>query len=330
MKKLAIALAIIVAVVVGGAFVYLVGMNPRYRPAPTIEVSRTPERVERGRYLVVNLLQCIDCHSERDWNFYGGPPKEPIGAGRACMTRATPTAGVNVGEEFFPGTLCIRNITSDPETGIGAWTDGEIMRAVREGVGRDGTSLFPIMPYHILRALSDEDMEAIVAYLGTLPPVKSFRPKKEIDFPVNLLYRTWPRPLEGPVPMPDRVTDPIGYGAYLARIARCEFCHSPRGAETRDAMPGRQFSGGVEFFLGGRKLISMNLTPHESGIGNWPRETFIARFKAYKDPLPVAPEQNTLMNWNAFAGVSEEDLGAIYDFLRTLEPKPKGGGPLPE
>jgi hypothetical protein len=156
--------------------------------------------------------------------------------------------------------------------------------------------------------------------------VSSLRPQKEIDFPVNLLFRTWPQPLEGPVPMPDPANR-IAHGAYLARIARCEFCHSPRVAQAREAIPGWEFSGGVEFFLGGRKLVSMNLTPHETGLGNWTRETFVARFKAYREPVPVAPEQNTLMNWNAFAGMTEADLGAIYDFLRTLPALPKGGVP---
>ncbi len=307
------------------ASAYLLVFTPAARPASAIQVARTPQTIERGRYLVVNVLQCIDCHSERDWTRYGGPPMEPVGAGRACMTRQTPTAGVNVGAEFFPGTLCIRNITPDPETGIGAWSDGEIIRAVREGVSRDGSALFPIMPFHILKALSDADVQAVVAYLRTLPAVVSLRPRKEIDFPLNLLFRLWPEPLRGPVTAPDPA-DGIAYGAYLARVARCEFCHSPREAQAREAIAGKQFSGGVEFFLGGRKLVSMNLRPHASGLGNWTRETFIARFRAYQVPVPVAPERNTLMNWNAFAGMTEADLGAIFDYLRTLEPLPTGGG----
>ena len=314
----------LILVIVTAVTVYVLAFTPRQRPPLVVHVPATPENLERGRYLVVNVLQCIDCHSERDWALYGGPPKEPIGAGRACMTRKTHTAGVNVGEEFFPGVLCIRNITPDADTGIGAWSDGEIMRAVREGVSRDGTALFPIMPYHIFNAVADQDMAAIVAYLRTLPPVKSSRPQKEIDFPMNLLFRAWPRPLPGPVAMPDQA-DRITYGAYLARVARCEFCHSPREPRAREPIPGKQYSGGVEFFLGGRKLVSKNLTSHDSGLGAWTREAFIARFKAFREPVPVAPEQNTLMNWNAFAGMTEDDLGAIYDYLRTLRPLPTGG-----
>ena len=66
----------------------------------------------------------------------------------------------------------------------------------------------------------------------------------------------------------------------------------------------------------------MNLTPHESGLGSWTREQFIQRFKMYAVPQPVKPENNTLMNWNAFAGMTEEDLGMLYDYFMTLPPVP--------
>ena len=71
----------------------------------------------------------------------------------------------------FPGTLVASNITPDPDTGLGKWTDGEIIRAIREGVDRDGNALFPIMPYSHFRNMSEEDAQAIVAYLRSLPPL---------------------------------------------------------------------------------------------------------------------------------------------------------------
>jgi len=255
---------------------------PRVAMPNAIDVVATPETVERGRYLTINVLQCVDCHSVRDWTRYGGPPVEPIGAGRPCLDRVTPAAGVNVGQEVFPGRLCIRNITtryggppvepigagrpcldrvtpaagvnvgqevfpgrlcirnitSDMDTGLGKWTDGEVIRAIREGVGRDGSGLFPIMPYFVYRDLSDEDVQAVVAFLRTLPPARSNQPPgREIDFPLNLMVRLWPRPVEGKVIAPDRERDPLAYGRYLSRIARCEFCHSPR--EPRSSLADR-------------------------------------------------------------------------------------------
>lgn len=296
---------------------------PRQRPAPQVEVPRDAALVERGRYLVVNVLQCVDCHSERDWTRYGGPPLPPLGAGRECLTRGTQTTGINVGEESFPGTLCIRNITPDVDTGIGGWTDGEIMRAVREGVDREGRGLFPIMPYFIYRDLSDGDMMAVVAYLRTLPPVRApRRPARQVDFPLNLLIQLWPRPLEGPVTAPDPA-DVVARGAYLARVARCEFCHTPRNPNSLEGIEGRAFAGGMPFFLGPDGVrYSMNLTPHDSGLGPWSRDDFIARFRDHSAPYEVDPSENTVMNWGAFSGMSEADLGALYDFFRTLPPVP--------
>lgn len=311
----------VVALAIGTGGLYYTFFLPHQNPAPDIRVEITPEKVERGRYLVVNVLQCVDCHSERDWNYYGGPPMEPVGAGRECFDRNTQVAGVNVGEESFPGRMCMRNITQDKETGIGEWTDGEIIRAVREGISREGDGLFPIMPYFIYRNVSDEDMEAVVAYLRTMEPVKSFRPEREVDFPMSTLIQTFPEPLDGPVSMPAK-SDPIKYGEYLSVVSRCQFCHTPRNPRSMEGKAGRKYAGGMPFHLGGQVLYSMNLTPHESGLGSWTKEQFIQRFKMYAVPQPVKPENNTLMNWNAFAGMTDEDLGMLYDYFMTLPPVP--------
>jgi len=311
-------------IVCGGIVIALVmvfTLLPEQRPAPEVQVQMTPENIERGRYLSVNVLQCVDCHSERDWNLYGGPPKEPLGAGRACMTRETKAAGVNAGQETFPGKLCIRNITPDMETGLGAWTDGEIIRAVREGVDHQGEGLFPIMPYFIYRHVADDDMEAVVAYLRSMEAVKSVRPERQIDFPLNMMVRTWPEPFDSPAVAPDSA-DSVAYGEYLATIARCKFCHTPKDPQSMEGIPEREFSGGMPFFLNGRIMYTMNLTPDESGLGSWSREQFIALFKDRGERVEVPPTANTLMNWTAFAEMTEDDLGALYDFFMTLPPRP--------
>jgi mono/diheme cytochrome c family protein len=294
---------------------------PEQRPAPDISVSMTAENIERGRYLAVNVLQCVDCHSERDWTLYGGPPIPPIGAGRSCMTRETIAAGVNAGQEHFPGKLCIRNITPDVETGLGGWTDGEIIRAVREGVDYQGEGLFPIMPYFIYRNVADDDMEAVVAYLRSMEPVVSVRPERRIDFPLNMMVKTWPGPFDSPAEAPDPA-DSVAYGEYLANVARCKFCHTPKDPQSMEGIPEREFSGGMPFFLNGRTMYTMNLTPHESGLGNWSKEQFIQLFKSRGEPVSVAATANTLMNWSAFAGMTEADLGALYDYFMTLPPRP--------
>jgi mono/diheme cytochrome c family protein len=326
-KKILIRLAGTVALLAVLAVGYVFAFMPAKNPPASITVEATPEKIERGRYLAVNVLQCVDCHSERDWNYYGGPPKHPIGAGRACMTRETVAAGVNAGQETFPGKLCIRNITPDVETGIGAWSDGEIIRAVREGVSREGDGLFPIMPYFIYSNVADEDVEALVAYLRSMQPVVSVRPERQIDFPLNMLVKFWPEPVLEPVPLPDS-SDSVAYGKYLATVARCAFCHTAKNPNSMRGYEGREFAGGMPFFLNGRTMYSMNLTPHESGLGSWTRDQFIQLFKSRAELTPAEPTQNTLMNWNAFGGMSEADLGALYDFFMTLPPVPYQQEPI--
>ena len=85
---------------------------------------------------------------------------------------------------------------------------------------------------------------------------------------------------------------------------------------------GREFAGGMPFFLNGRTMYTMNLTPHESGLGSWTKEQFIQLFKSRVERVATDPTENTLMNWNAFGMMTEEDLGALYDFFMTLPPVP--------
>ncbi len=324
MKKI---LGLAVAVCIVGIVVTMVVLTwfmPRQRPPSNLQVTVTPELLVRGTYLVEHVLLCNDCHSERDWTVYGGPPKPPFGAGRECMTRQTKTIGVRVseGQGNFPGILCIRNITPDQDSGIGNWTDGELSRAIREGVDHEGNGLFPIMPYFIYRHISDDDMQAIIAYMRSLEPVSAVRPEREIDFPMSTLIQMIPEPLDEPVPHPDQ-SDSIAIGKYLATIARCGFCHTPRQGRGAEGVPGMEFAGGVPFVLGTRETPSRNLTPDPTGIGLWTKQAFLDRFRRFGDRHPVEVlEENTLMDWAAFAGMTDRDLGAIYDYLRSLPPIP--------
>jgi hypothetical protein len=72
--------------------------------------------------------------------------------------------------------------------------------------------------------------------------------------------------------------------------------------------------------MGTRTQYSMNLTPHETGLGNWTKEQFVGRFRLHTEPFPVVEEDNSEMDWVAFSGMSDEDLGAIWDFFQTLPP----------
>jgi mono/diheme cytochrome c family protein len=309
-KALKIAGTAVVLLVAGVAT--LVSLyEPKQRPASSETVERTPARLERGKYLVDSVLGCMDCHSTRDFNRLGGPVVAGLGAGGLCRGA----------EDGAPGRVCTPNITPDPETGIGAWTDGEVLRAIREGVDRQGKALFPMMPYTEYRHLSDEDARSVVAYLRTLPPIKKVVPDTEIKFPVSFFIKMAPRPLDGPVAEPNR-QDRLAHGKYLARVGGCQFCHTPVD-DKHQPIPGQDFSGGHEFKVVGTTVRSANLTPHATGLGERDEKAFVGMFKAFAVPeadLPaVSPNQNSLvMPWLIFARMKEEDLGAIHAYLRTV------------
>ncbi len=249
--------------------------------------------------------------SPRDFSRFNGPEVEGKKA-----------SGIVFPDEFgLPGKVTAPNLTPDAETGLGKWTDGEKIRAIREGVDRDGRTLFPMMPYTFYRHMSDEDVESLVAYLNQLPPVRSALPATKIDFPVNLFVKGAPRPA-GSVAPPDRANR-VQYGEYLVRLGGCMDCHTPleRGRPVKD----RLLAGGREFRLAGGLAVSANITPDDSGIGPWSERQFIDKFAEYRDyvkngPPPARPLSFTLMPWLNLCQLPDDDLGAIFTFLKTQKP----------
>jgi hypothetical protein len=307
LKRIVLVLGVVLGLGASGlaAFVYLA--RPRSRPAPPITATPSPERLARGEYLATG---CLDCHSKRDYTRYAGPAVPPWGAHGSCFDR-----GIGV-----PGVVCAPNLTPDKETGLGSWTDGEILRAMREGVSKEGRPLFPIMPYPDFRSLGDEDALAIVAFLRTLPPVSYKAPAPKLDFPLPLLVRFLPQPLDGAVNAPAK-TDTQAYGKYLTTINGCFFCHTTNDAQM-NPLPGREWAGDNEFRGPFGVVRSANLSPHETGMGDKTRENFIGLFRAFggmEDKLP-AGARNTFMPWPAFNKMTDEDLGIIYDYLKTRKP----------
>lgn len=310
-KVLWSAVGVVVLAVAGGA-IFVVTYRPAQRPASAERIEITAERLARGHYLVESVLGCGDCHSDRDWSLYGGPARSAALAGAGCLG---PEAGA-------PGRICMPNITPDPVTGIGAWSDGEILRAIREGIGRDGRALFPMMPYSEYRKLSDEDAQAVVAYLRSVPAVENPLPRTEIDFPVSFFIKMAPRPLEEPVAGPDR-SDPAAYGEYLAQVAGCAFCHTPVD-ERMQPLPGRELAGGHVHQGPWGTVVAPNLTPHPTGLGGRSKESFLGMFRAFASDearaIPAAVGDNTPMPWLSHSGMSDEDLGAIWEYLQTVPP----------
>jgi mono/diheme cytochrome c family protein len=288
--------------------------KPAQHPATAEKIAPTPERLARGRYLVHHVSICTDCHSERTMAY--ALPFKP---------NRTGVGGFVWSEQIkFPGVLAASNLTPDKETGLGNWTDGEILRAIREGVDRDGNALFPIMPYQHFRALSDEDGKSIVAYLRTLQPQRYDKPKKALNVPLNFIEKFIPEPLAAPVPAPDR-SNHLAYGKYLTTIASCGECHTPKDDKGKP-IPGQELAGGWQMDAPTFHVKTANITPHPSTfVGRATKAEFIGRFRAFANFDPATAPQtqkgrNTLMPWISYSGMTDEDLGAIYDYLKTVPP----------
>lgn len=306
-------LVLLVIALIACAVIWLAVRKPESRPASTEKVEATPERMARGKYLVEHVSPCLDCHSDHVLKFSTPVKPGTEGEGGFIFDK-------NIG---FPGVVAAQNITPDPEFGLGKWTDGEIIRAVREGVDRNGDALFPMMPYEHFRSMSDDDVKAVIVYIRTLKPIHKSVPAKHIDFPVNLFIKFAPKPVDGVVKTPDP-HDTIAYGKYLTTIAGCYECHTPHDDKGM-RIAEKAFSGGWEMKGPWGRNFTANLTPAGSYMSHATKEEFIGRFKAYAsmdaNTAPEAPAgHNTVMGWTVYAGITESDLGAIYDYLKTVKP----------
>jgi mono/diheme cytochrome c family protein len=312
LKSLAV-LALLLLVAGGAGLLYFTTTYPSVPPAAEVSLAASPEVLTRGKYLAEHVAICVDCHSERDWSQFAGPLKSgTFGKGGERFDEAN--SGV-------PGTLYAPNLTP---AGIGDYSDGELLRAVTTGVARDGRALFPLMPYINYGQLAEDDVRAMLAYVRTLNRIDHQVPPRSLNFPLNLIVRTIPRAATfGPRPSPD---DRVAYGKYLTTAASCADCHTPMEAGQR--LPGMDFAGGFEFAHPelGYRVRSANITPDaDSGIGQWTEEQFINKFKGLAVPdgrvlTDAEQRQNTAMPWVQYAGMTREDLGAIYAYLRTVKP----------
>jgi cytochrome c553 len=304
-------------------FLYLLLRSASSQAAPNISVDMSPARIERGEYLFNAVCACGSCHSERDYKKFGGP----LVLGRTGSGQEMPLYGL-------PGTITAGNLTRDPDSGLGKWTDGEKIRAIRDGIHKDGRALYPLMPYQYYRYLSDQDVQSIVAYMNSLPPLKTSLPRTSIRFPSSMWIKGVPTPTPSIPP-----ADPDGgeaYGDYLVRIAACESCHTPVKGYQPDLT--RRFAGGrdQEAFYG--VSTSANITPDQgSGIGSWVYVQFENRMRAYEhflgNPPAAGPKEFTLMPWESYAHIKDYDLEAMFLYLRGLKPisnSTPGGLPFPK
>lgn len=221
---------------------------------------------------------------------YAQPPDELLVRGRyvfalagGCGCHTAEGGAVNAGGRplttpygIFYGT----NITPDTEHGIGTWTDQQIIDAIRRGVRPDGSVMSPVMPYPALSGISDMDVEALVAYLRSLPPVARTNQPHALSIPfAGLAMRAWRwlffEPVQAPASSPQ---GGIERGAYISQhVAHCQECHSPR-RWTGTLDPSRYMAGNPDGIDG---KIAPNITPDvKTGIGDWSEDEIVTLLRS--------------------------------------------------
>ena len=278
-------------------------VGPRARPLTSRTFDATPARLARGAYLWKGVTPCLVCHSESTANELWVPKPGAEGAGQRWVEPGVPW-------------LIVPNITPDRETGAGSWSDDAIARAVREGITHDGRTIFPMMPYARLREMSDEDLASLIVYMRTLAPVKNALPNSEVPFPVNRFINSAPRPIEGVVPEA-ALSTPDTRGKYIATLAVCEDCHTPR-SDKEQPIESLAFGGGNVLQIQGRSPIATtNITPAADGIPYYTEEVFI---QALRTGHVGAREISDVMPWRFYKNMTDEDLKAVFAYLKTLKP----------
>lgn len=257
------------------------------------EAGRAETLLERGTYLMRGIVACGNCHT----------PQGPDGP----LPGMELAGGLMMEDEAF--TAYGANLTPDVETGLGGWSDAEIIAAIREGRRPDGSIIGPPMPISLYRNLSDRDVRAIVAYLRALAPVKNEVPKSVYRIPLPPSYGP---PVESVAEVPRE--DTLAYGAYLAGpLGHCIECHSPMGPKGPD-WQGQLGAGGLAFYGPWGVSHSSNITP--AGLGAWSDaeiKTAITQGlrpdgSRLMPPMPVS----------YYANIAAADLDALVAYLRSL------------
>ncbi len=312
MRKVIAPAAILFAVV--AAIYFTACNNKKSEPKATSSEDSVKKVVERGEYLTLHVTLCMDCHSKRDFTKYSGP-----------IIPGTEGMGGEIFDQKLiglPGTMYARNITPDPETGIGTWTDDEIMRATTQGISKNGDTLFPIMPYVHFNHMAKDDLLSIIAYIRTLKPIKNKVPARQLMIPISMAYPVaeLQKSLEANMRPPE--SGLTKYGEYLVNASSCIDCHTPQVKGQYDF--SRAFGGGLPFDVGSFKVTSANITPDSAtGLGTWNEERFMNKFLPYREEKGYnydPGKQNTFMPLTGYAGMTDNDLKAMFTYLRTIRP----------
>jgi mono/diheme cytochrome c family protein len=255
--------------------------------------------VKRGDYLVNGILTCGNCHT----------PKGPSGD----IAEKAFSGGLSWDEPPFKVTA--PNITQDKETGIGDYTDAELKEVLRKGIKRNGVPVAMVMPSGFYEIMTDRDLDAVIAYLRTIKPIKNTVPD-----PVYRMPQGHPIPPGGDNTFTEAMLrEKVNKGFYLVTIAHCMECHTPMGPHGRE-FATRLGAGGFEMPGPWGVSVSRNITSSkEKGIGAWTDDEIRRAMTqgVSRDGGKLKPP----MGYHYYATVAPDDLDAIVAYLRSVPAK---------
>jgi mono/diheme cytochrome c family protein len=255
--------------------------------------------VKRGDYLVNGILTCGNCHT----------PKGPSGD----IAEKAFSGGLSWDEPPFKVTA--PNITQDKETGIGDYTDAELKEVLRKGIKRNGVPVAMVMPSGFYEIMTDRDLDAVIAYLRTIKPIKNTVPD-----PVYRMPQGHPIPPGGDNTFTEAMLrEKVNKGFYLVTIAHCMECHTPMGPHGRE-FATRLAAGGFEMPGPWGVSVSRNITSSkEKGIGAWTDDEIRRAMTqgVSRDGGKLKPP----MGYHYYATVAPDDLDAIVAYLRSVPAK---------
>jgi mono/diheme cytochrome c family protein len=269
--------------------------------------SVSPGRLERGRYLVEGVAHCFMCHGEQDYA-HGSSLPLPGRKGVGQVLKGELYDGA-----FSTDGLVCPNITPDKETGAGTWSDAQFERAIRHGIGHDGRELSDYMPYAFFRSMTDEDVASVIVYIRSLPAVRNPLPKSNVPFEIKVNLHPEMEPK-----LPAEASEQVKHGWYLVRLAQCNDCHTPND-EKGNARIEMMFGGGQRMAGAWGDVVTPNITLDPSGISHYDEAMFLKTIRTGHASGGVR-ELNTFMPYRYFRNMTDEDLKAIFAFLRTVPP----------
>lgn len=253
--------------------------------------------LERGRYLMGSIVACGNCHTPQGPN--GPLPGMELAGGLPFVEK--------------PFTAYASNITPDKDTGIGRWTDAQIVTAIREGRRPDGTLIGPPMPIAMYRGMSDRDVASVVAYLRSVPTVKNAVARSDYRMPLPPSYGP---PVAGVPEVP--AGDKLARGRYLAGpLGHCVECHSTPGPQGVPDFVNSLGAGGMTFSGPWGTSVAPNITPKGLAAYSDAALKKVITTGVRPDGSRLKPPMGTAY----YARMSAADLDALVAYLRSLPPK---------